>query len=110
MVAMMKSNSATACPPFIASRAPGPGSKPHRRRQAGFIGELPAPVGGADVHCDHRRSAAISSFTFARSTSMSASVGGLLAKGVSSVVTAFVFAEVPAIAEASAALLTSPGH
>ena len=43
----------------------------------------------------YRRIASSISFIFARSTSISASVGELLVKGVSSVATPFVSAEVP---------------
>jgi hypothetical protein len=46
----------------------------------------------------YRRIARISSLIFARTTSMSANVDGSLVKAASIVATAFVFAEVPAMA------------
>ena len=57
----------------------------------------------------YRRPFRMISLIFARSSSMSASVGGSLEKGVSSVFTALVLLLVPAMAAACAALVTSPG-
>lgn len=53
-------------------------------------------------------SARIGSLIFIRTVSMSARVLGSFANGVSGVVTALVLADVPPMAEASAALLASP--